>query len=502
MRILIIEIVNFVDFIMRETKLIRLLKTLNGDEMKDFRKFVDSPFFNREGPYLLRFFDELRKDWPEFASDKLLKENLYKKLYPGKPYSDATMRKSVSALLKLAEGYLKYIAVDKDDKYVETHYLKLLRERKLDSLFELKAEEIDGELSDFQGKVDSEFFRHRFRLELEKINYFMNYHKMIKKEQDSLQKLQVYIVMDALINLLDIGYNVIVGSTTNYRGAVNLVKNLLDDINFDKFNKTLEENLPEFYPVFEIFYRRYINFVNFEDDKTYFDYKLFALANLDKLSRENRFTILISLQNTCIRKYIEGKIEFQHELFEILSEMLNRGLYAAEEDECMSVSSYRNFVITASNIGKLEWLEEFIDTYSAKLKPDQRESLETWARIMLLYSRKDYDAVLKMLQKINIDHFLTKHDIKSITLKIYFELDEYEPALLLAEAFRKMIANDKAVSGMHLERFMNFLNYYIKLIKMKAAGDFTELGFLESKAKTEVIHSKEWLMEKFKQLSN
>ena len=55
---------------------------------------------------------------------------------------------------------------------------------------------------------------------------------------------------------------------------------------------------------------------------------------------------------------------------------------------------------------------------------------------------------------------------------------------------------------MHLERFTNFLNYYIKLIKMKAAGDFTELGFLESKAKTEVIHSKEWLMEKFKQLSN
>ncbi len=65
--------------------LYKLLATFSDDEWKEFEKFVASPYFNK-GRNFGSIMKLLRKHRPEFSSKELFKENLYKKLYPGKEY--------------------------------------------------------------------------------------------------------------------------------------------------------------------------------------------------------------------------------------------------------------------------------------------------------------------------------------------------------------------------------------------------------------------------------
>ena len=80
---------------MKNSKLISLLKSFSENELKEFRKFIDSSFFNKEGKYVLRFYNEVRKHYPDFTNASLERKNLFEKLYPGKSYDDVINRKLI-----------------------------------------------------------------------------------------------------------------------------------------------------------------------------------------------------------------------------------------------------------------------------------------------------------------------------------------------------------------------------------------------------------------------
>lgn len=102
--------------------------------------------------------------------------------------------------------------------------------------------------------------------------------------------------------------------------------------------------------------------------------------------------------------------------------MLKGGLLINERSGFMNLSSYRNIILTAVNLRKFEWMDRFIDEYRERLLPDQRESVSAWARSTSLYSQKKFEDALGELHKVRNDHFLTKHDIRILQMKIFYEL--------------------------------------------------------------------------------
>ena len=128
---------------MKNSKLISLLKSFSEYEIKHFRQFIDAPFFNKEGKYVLRFYNEVRKYYPEFTNSNLERKNIFEKLYPGKFYDDVIMRKLSSSLQRLAEEYLNYVYFRSSGYAKDLMNLRMLRERRLVSQFELKAEELE-----------------------------------------------------------------------------------------------------------------------------------------------------------------------------------------------------------------------------------------------------------------------------------------------------------------------------------------------------------------------
>ncbi len=481
---------------MQNSKLLSILKAFSAGEIREFRKFIDSPFFNKEGSYLLRFYDELRKSYPEFSGEELAKERLFRKLYKDKEYNDATMRKLTSGIIKLAGDYLRFTAYINDPDTSDLLFVKKIREKRIEKLFESESGILDKKLRSMENTVDLDYFRNRYKLELEKINFYMDFNHLIKKQQESMKAVQNYVVYDSLLNLLDIGFNILVGSTTMYKGNEDITLKFLDNMNLEVISEILKRDSPEFFPVFELFYKRFLGFRDFEDDRSYYIYKEIALKNLNYLTWENQFTIFISLQNICTRKFIEGKRYFTAELHDVHKEMLSRGLFVQHSGDFMNLQTYRNIVLTASNLHNNDWITGFMNEYLPRILPEQQESLRAWSKAIVLYNKNEFSGALKELQSVKNDHYLTKHEIKAMTMKMFYELNEFESGISFAESYRKMVQNDKTYAEIHRNSYTNFSILYLKLIKMKADKNYGDAEFLKLEIEKTVTNSKEWLLAK------
>src|SRR5262245_14354555 len=99
---------------MKNTKLVNILKTFSKEEMKEFEKFVCSPYHNT-GKNCMPLIKQLQKFYPEFESDVLTYENLYKKLYPGKKFNKQVMWNLTSAAEKMADEFIIHERLKKDE---------------------------------------------------------------------------------------------------------------------------------------------------------------------------------------------------------------------------------------------------------------------------------------------------------------------------------------------------------------------------------------------------
>src|SRR5262245_37025925 len=92
---------------MKKSKLIQILKSFSSDEMKEFEKFISSPFFGCKN-FVLNFFRELKKYYPYFKEEDIQKEEIFARLYKNKKYNDGLIRRMTSDLITLAEEYIMY----------------------------------------------------------------------------------------------------------------------------------------------------------------------------------------------------------------------------------------------------------------------------------------------------------------------------------------------------------------------------------------------------------
>ena len=93
---------------MKNNKLINLLAALPKIEIKQFRKYLISPFFN-ENQSLVQLFDYLVHTHIANANArKLDKKVIWEHLFENKPYKDVKMRRLFSDLNQLLNGFLAY----------------------------------------------------------------------------------------------------------------------------------------------------------------------------------------------------------------------------------------------------------------------------------------------------------------------------------------------------------------------------------------------------------
>lgn len=159
---------------MKDTKLANLLKTLTPEEFISFGKFIASPFFNSVKSYT-KLIKELVKFYPEFESDKLTYENLYKKLYPGKKFNKQVMWNQFSAMEKMARDFLEQIALRKNKFNRMELLISEFGSRKLLKDYSYILDKMEKLLE--SNAIDHTYFENKEHLENFKQVYYFLQHK-------------------------------------------------------------------------------------------------------------------------------------------------------------------------------------------------------------------------------------------------------------------------------------------------------------------------------------
>ncbi|MEZ4689597.1 MAG: hypothetical protein R3A12_05205 [Ignavibacteria bacterium] len=120
-------------------RIIDILKTFSKKDIKRFKEYLSSPFFNKSNK-IIKFYDCLISFHPDFKSKNLTKENLYSKTGNYSVYNKSTIDNLLSDLSYLAENYLMYINFQSKEVKSKDFLIDELFKRNLDKLIETNIE--------------------------------------------------------------------------------------------------------------------------------------------------------------------------------------------------------------------------------------------------------------------------------------------------------------------------------------------------------------------------
>lgn len=490
----------------KDTKLISFLKTFSKEEFDDFENFLTQQYFKqRRDP--LPLFKILKKFQSEFSKEDFNEEKVFAELYPGTSFSSQNskniFRSLSSYLLKSLEDYL-YFSKLKDNKVLKNRILlKEILDRNLTKNYEQYSNRALEDL-----KTDEEIYGfdilEKFHLERLNSRYYASVLDMKNYFNHSFKSLE-HISSHFWLDLISSAKLMLLGADNmNIKPENDILNNLLKSVDMDKVLKIYEGTSHYIYLCF--YYNIYKCIGNNRDLIYYEKAKNIFFDNRSKISRHDKnyfYADMISI----LLIGTEGRyVELKKELFTVIKYCLEDKAYKLTDDDFMHPNFYRNCILCAEYIKEFDWAEEFIKEYTGELSPDFRDNMKNYSSSLINYSRGDYDSSLNYISRIKYDHAFFKTDIKTLTLRIYYELNLYEQAIYMADTFKHHIKISPHLNKEVRESSLNYVNYYLKVFKLKmdeSGARKKDAGLLRSQInKEKYLIQKGWLNEKLDQIES
>ena len=484
---------------MQDSKLIEILKVFSPKEWKDFEKFINSPYFST-GRDLSGLYTILKKQYPEFSSAQLDKEKVFAALFPSEQFNEKKLKNITSDLTGMAEQFLVNEALSLNEELSEETLARVYKDKKNDKLFLKTLNSLEKKLSGNRFQSDK-CFNEEERLERLFEGYYIGLHKF-EKSVPIRVKYTEYVILTFFVTFFRKQRDkIIIQNYYNLEFTSPLIESVYESLDFEKLLKLLKEKKSEWLWLIEIYYYAFKTLQNVEDEAMFNKFQKLFYENIEKFSRKEQYFIFndfIAWLHTKDNKF--GTLSAREE-FEIFKKMLEHAAYSASEKEFMSVLLYRNIMNMAVSLEEYDWFENFVKDFTEKLKLEFRENMENLAKSNLYFERGRFEDALECLSKIPYDLFIYKVDIKNLMLRIYYELELYDAAFSMINAFRNFLSTTDEISEVFKTQQINFINFYNKLLKMKADNKPNDAEFIAKEIeKKDSVASKHWLIEKAKQM--
>ena len=477
---------------MQNSRLISLLKTLSPSEMKEFRDFVHSPFFNKN-KNVVALFDYMKKFYPEFNSDMLSDELISSSLFPGMEHDYFKIRNLTSDLFSLSKDFLAQLYYRDESVYYPTFLLEKLREKKLYRVIDQSLKSFKTEISG--AKVLDEFFL----LKQSELSQQEHFHRIVKDPLGSFDYFQRdfdNFLEYALLRLLKF-YSIMI---------------------HDKVQNNLEFDMKMFQQVLEfikdpsnlrnptlILYSRVVFLVLEKDQKYFFELKKLRKTYSENITREDRYMIDLYMSSFCADVYnTTGKPDFQREHFLISKAQFDR------DEMTIGRMLYPDFMIhvkIATRVKEFRWAENFMEKYTDQLSDDDKESCLNFCNAYMSYYKGEFTKAMDLLSKTNFSKNLLKIQVKILHLQSYYEIGYLDELPAMIETFRKFLDRDKSVPEIYKNSFIKYLRLVSELIKLNLSAksrrkdlDISVLKDETDKLQSNLFGIKIWLREKLSEL--
>lgn len=476
---------------MQNTRLIQFLKSLNYNEIRQFRDFVNSPSFNKN-ENIIKLFEILYKFYPGFHTSDLKEEILFEKIFRKQKFEYFKIKNLISDLFGLGKEFLAFSVYRKDNHVKEKYLLQELRNRNLDTSFEQTYKFADKSLEKTMVK-DENYYYHKMDLQYEIMSYYspkkpnVNFHYF-------QERLDLFINY-SLIFLLKI-YNIMLheNNQNNYDFDMKM---------FDNVMKYLEENKISDNPTLEVYY--YVLLMEKTKDKKYF-YVLKELKNKykEELTSVDNYMLYLHLDGYCATAYNEyGRTDLLKEQFFLATQ---HPVSDTTEHGKILYPDFLNQVKKAVRVSEFKWAEDFIERFKHKLT-DEIENTMNFCYGYIAYKKGALDEALDIFSKTNFSNLILKIQVKILLLQLYIEKKYYEQALLMIDSFRHYLSREKSILDSIKLSILEFLKITGDLIKINTLISERDKDYKMKKLKLEIENMsnnrfgiKLWLLEKAEEL--
>ena len=220
-----------------------------------------------------------------------------------------------------------------------------------------------------------------------------------------------------------------------------------------------------------------------------FKTSLFQHSNL--FPQNEAKDLYLSAINFCIRKVNEGEDTFSTEVWELFEKGLKTG--ALLENNRLSRFTFNNVVAAGIKIKAFDKVQLFISTYRNKLEAEYSESTVNFNFARLEFSKKNYAEALLLLQTADFKDLVNNLIAKTMLLKIYYELKEFDLLEAHLDSFGVFI-HRRDVSDFHKTNYLNIIKITRKLIRINPFVA-TEKEVLRAQIEqTEILTERAWLV--------
>jgi len=474
---------------MKNSQLIKLLKTFTLKEIEKFSEYLSSPYFNKN-KNISKLYNAIRKAYPDFEQEKLTKENLFGRVSPGRKYDDNKFRLLLHYLYENAKDFITYDRFGKEQnkyRFQEILINELIERELLDESLKI----LDKTIREFDKTAikDSEYFLYKYVFENEKLYCIQR----IKQE-----KYEKYMTKPSietpLKNLINYFYNKVL---TYYFVALNmkaLFKLDIDTVLFEKIFSYFDYELFNDSPLIQMHYNIIMIFKT-NDEKYYNKLKELVQKYEKSLMPMRLNDVYVNMENFCLRKIRAGETRFRHELHEILKMDLEKKIYKYESD--MPQKLYKNIFHNAVDLKKFEWADNFIRTYKKELRSDHREATFCYCKAYLEAELNNFRGSLNYLAKLNTDELYLKIDVKLLQARLYYELDWYDNLNSAIDSMRHTFKENKFIADNRRAQYSAFIRFLSALNNARLKKDEYKIKELkESVQKAEDLQWKDWFIKK------
>jgi len=472
---------------LKKNKLSIILSALSDKEVKEFRQFVNSPFFNKNKK-LLKLIDFLIKFHPTFNHKKFTEIEAINVLSLNRKNGKAQLAKLSTSLFKLFKTFNYHNRSNEIE--LDFELLKFYVEKELAHLFNNKQALFEKELDALQQNEEQFWHYYKFN-DLIRNHLSFTQDKGIgdinyQKTTDALD--QFYVLTKLKFTALKKNRQKVV----NYRYTFPFINNILDEINSNEIFDT---------PLIQI----WIGIINIIDAEKptiiqYNNLKSYFLKHQEIITDDDSREIFVYLKNIANQVFPQGKDYFV-EYFDLSKKQYEKGfLYY---NGFIPPTEFLNIIRIGIAAAENNYIKEFIKDNKNLISTEyqEKESIYELGMAILLFDEKKYDEVLDILNQIkNVNVYRKMHE-RRIRLLVYYELDMMSLFDDLINSFRKYLTiNKDDLAEFHVNVNRDFINVAAGLYKLIKTDKKKLSAFKEEIDDLRTLPYRSWFEEKLSKL--
>lgn len=463
---------------MEKSLLWEAFSSLNGYELREFGKFVRSPFFTPR-PQAAALYDYLhqcreQKTLPDAA-------RAFDSAYPGETYEDQRLRLLMSHTLSLLEHFWAYREHFPDAGSDKISIAAAYRKRNLSKQFLIALREARVHL-ERQTQRPADYYHNLNLLAWEQYQF------------DAADKRTASHNLQENTDLMDLAFMArklrlacaVRSHQAVYKTEYDL--GLLPEIMAHAETRGLLD-----LPAIGLYYYC----VKFFDEPAaasghFARFRNMLAEQADALPPDEMRALYLIAINFGIKKINESQEGWMQATLELYRGALTRELLL--ENGVLSRFAFNNIVAISLRVGDVAWAEDFILKYKNLLERQYREATAGLNLARVAYARKDFATALSHLQRADYKDLMNNLTAKTLQLKIYYETDAYDLLASHLSSMKNFIRRHTAI-GYHRTNYSRVVHFTQKLMEINLK-DAKAVGLLrEQIAAEKILTEKEWLLE-------